>query len=316
MDEPFHSFSAFLKKKFPDSKVLKIPINAGFSCPNRDGTLSSSGCIFCDRFASGPVAMAAWPVEKQIEAHIRRHPGRKFLAYFQSYSNTYGSVPELRRKYEIVFAYNEIVGLFIGTRPDAVPEPVLSLLEELNRRIYLSVELGLQSVHARSLALLNRNHTYEQFVKSFAALRSRNIAVVVHLIIGIPGETLEHMRATIATMNALKPAGVKFHLLHVLRDTELQARHTRSPLPLLSLEEYTDIISDMLDRLDPAIVVHRLTADREKELFVAPLWALNKAAVLHAIRKKMKFRGAFQGRLQGGDYPVVQRHVDNKNQMM
>jgi radical SAM protein (TIGR01212 family) len=260
--------------------------------------------------------MADWPVEKQIAAHIRRHPGTKFIAYFQSHCNTYGSVPELRRKYEIVFAYNEIVGLFIGTRPDAVPEPVLSLLEEMNRRIYLSVELGLQSVHAKSLALLNRNHSYEQFAKTYAALRARNIAVVVHLIIGIPGETLEHMRATIAAMNALKPAGVKFHLLHVLRDTELQAWHSRSLVPLLSLDEYTDIISDLLERLDPAIVVHRLTADREKELFIAPLWALNKAAVLRAIREKMKLRGTFQGRLHGGDCPAARRHVDNNNQMM
>jgi radical SAM protein (TIGR01212 family) len=299
MDEPFHSFSAFLKTKFPDSKVLKIPINAGFSCPNRDGTLSGSGCIFCDRFASGPVAMAGWPIEKQIAAHIRRHPGKKFIAYFQSHCNTYGTVPELRRKYEIVFRYGEIVGLFIGTRPDAVQEPVLALLEEMNRRIYLSVELGLQSAHAQSLALLNRNHTYEQFANTFRELRSRKIAVVVHLIIGIPGETIEHMRATIAAMNALKPAGVKFHLLHVLRDTELQAWHSRSPLPLLSQEEYADIISDLLERLDPAIVVHRLTADREKELFIAPHWAQNKAEVLRAIRQKMKLRGAFQGRLHG-----------------
>jgi len=260
--------------------------------------------------------MVDWPVEKQIAAHIRRYPGKKFIAYFQSHCNTYGSVPELRRKYEIIFAYNEIVGLFIGTRPDAVPEPILSLLEEMNRRIYLSVELGLQSVHAQSLALLNRNHTYEQFVRTFEALRARKIVVVVHLIIGIPGETLEHMRATIAAMNMLKPAGVKFHVLHVLRDTELQAWHSRTPLPLLSLEEYTDIISDLLERLDPAIVVHRLTADREKELFVAPLWALNKAVVLRAIREKMKFRGTFQGRLHGGDCPVVRRHVDKKNQMM
>lgn len=299
MDEPFHSFAAFLKDKFPGSKVLKIPINAGFSCPNRDGTLSSAGCIFCDRYAAGPVATAGWTIEKQIASHIRRHPGKKFIAYFQSHCNTYAPLPELQRKYGIVFGYKEIVGLFIGTRPDAVPEPVLALLQDLSRRIYLCVELGLQSVHARSLSLLNRNHTLEQFARTFHELRSRKIDAVIHLIIGIPGETLEDMRATIAAMNVLKPAGVKFHLLHVLKDTELQARHSRSPLPLLSQEEYADVICDLLERLDPAIVVHRLTADRERDLFIAPLWALNKPAVLNSIRRKMKLRGTFQGRLHG-----------------
>ncbi len=299
MNEPFHSFGTFLKTKFPGNKVLKIPIDAGFSCPNRDGTLSNAGCIFCDRYAAGPVATAGWTIEKQIASRIRRHPDRKFIAYFQAHCNTYGPVAELRRKYGIVFSFKEIVGLFIGTRPDAVPEPVLALLEELSRRIYLCVELGLQSVHARSLELLQRHHTYEQFEKTFHELRSRRIDVVVHLIIGIPGETLADMRMTIAAMNALRPAGIKFHLLHVLKDTELQARHSRSPLPLLSQEEYADIISDLLERLDPAIVIHRLTADRERELFVAPLWVLSKQAVLDAIRRKMMVRGAFQGRLHG-----------------
>jgi radical SAM protein (TIGR01212 family) len=305
MDEPFHSFSAFLKKKFHDCKVVKIPIDAGFSCPNRDGTLSGAGCIFCDRYASGPVATAAWPIERQIDVCIRRHPGKKFIAYFQSNCNTYGSVPELRRKYETVFDYKEIVGLFIGTRPDALPGPVLSLLEAMNRRIYLSVELGLQSIHPQSLVLLNRNHTYEQFTAACGELRSRKIDVIVHLIIGIPGETRAHMRATVAAMNELRPAGVKFHLLHVLKDTELQAQHRRSPLPLLSREEYTDIICDLLQRLDPAIVVHRLAADREKDLFIAPLWALNKPMVLRAIREKMRLRGAVQGQLHEGSRPAA-----------
>jgi uncharacterized protein len=295
MDEPFHSFGAFLKKKFPDSKVLKIPLNAGFSCPNRDGTLSSSGCIFCDPFASGPVAMAGWTVEKQIEAHIRRHPGAKFIAYFQAHCNTYGSVPELRRKYEIVFAYKEIVGLFIGTRPDALPGPVLSLLEEMNRRIYFSVELGLQSVHAQSLALLNRNHNYEQFVKAFESLRSRKIDIIVHLIIGIPGETRDHMLATIEAMNRLRPQGIKFHLLHILKDTALYRQYLESPFSLLSQDEYAELITFLLGHLHPGIVIHRLTAERDIKIFYAPEWALNKQAVLNSIRQKMASAGIFHG---------------------
>jgi radical SAM protein (TIGR01212 family) len=305
MDEPFHSFSEFLQSKFPGCKVLKIPINAGLSCPNRDGTLSAAGCIFCDRYAAGPIRTASWPIDRQIESYMQHHPGVKYIAYFQSHCNTYGPVPELRRKYEIALRYRDIVGLSIGTRPDAIPEPVFSLLEEMSRRIYLSVELGLQSIHEESLLLLNRNHSYPQFLQAFHELKRRGIDVVVHLIIGIPGETRPHMLATIAAMNRLKPAGVKLHLLHVLKDTELHSRYVRAPFPLLDQDEYTDIIVDLLEHLDPQIVIHRLLADREKDIFVAPLWALNKAAVLNSIRAKMRARGSRQGSGLRQDDPLA-----------
>jgi radical SAM protein (TIGR01212 family) len=303
MDESFHSFQKFLKNKFPGFKVLKIPIHAGLACPNRDGTLSTAGCIFCDRYAAGPIRTASWPITRQIESYIQHHPGLKYIAYFQSYCNTYGPVPELRRKYEIVFRYNDIVGLSIGTRPDAISGPVFSLLEEMNRRIYLSVEIGLQSIHEASLLLLNRNHGYAQFLQAFHELKTRGIDVVVHLIIGIPGETRAHMLATVEAMNQLMPAGVKLHLFHVLRDTELHARYLRSPLPLLEQEEYAEIIADLLENLDPRIVVHRLTADRDKEIFIAPRWALNKPAVLNSIFKKMTARGSRQGSRLGPPDP-------------
>ncbi len=295
MNEPFYSFQLFLKNKFPGVKVLKIPVNAGLSCPNRDGTLSLAGCIFCDRYAAGPIRTGSWPIARQIESYIRHHPGLKYIVYFQPHSNTYGPEPELRRKYETVFRYQDVVGLAIGTRPDAISPPVFSLLAELNRRIYLSVELGLQSIHEKSLLLLNRNHSFAQFLLAFHELRARGIDVVVHLIIGIPGETRAHMLATIEAMNGLMPAGVKLHLLHVLQGTELHARYVRSPFPLLDQEEYTDIIVDLLEHLDPRIVIHRLTADRGGELFVAPRWALNKPSVLNAIREKMKARCSGQG---------------------
>ncbi len=295
MDELINSFNGFLRRKFPSQKVLKIPINAGFSCPNRDGTISRDGCIFCDRYAAGPSRSFSWPIEKQIESYIRHHPGRRYIAYFQSFCNTHGPFRELKKKYEIVFQYDAIVGLFIGTRPDSIPAPVYLLLEELKRRIYLSVELGLQSIHEQSLALLNRNHTYEQFLNAFSELKSRGIDVIVHLIVGIPGESPGDMLQTVKAMNQLKPAGIKFHLFHILRDTELYSRHEKSPFPLLSLEEYTDIIVGLLEHLDPSIVVHRLTAEREKEIFFAPHWALNKQAVLNAIKMKLKNQCSRQG---------------------
>jgi len=296
MAELFNSFSGFLKTKFHGQKILKIPIHAGFSCPNRDGLFSKEGCIFCDPFAAGPIRNVHMSIEQQIEKYIAAHPGRKFIAYFQSHSNTYGPISELRRKYEMVFKYENIVGLFIGTRPDMISDPTFLLLDELSQRLYLTIELGLQSIHAASLSLLNRNHTYQQFLETFQKLQAIKIDTVIHLIIGIPGETRKHMLATIEEMNRLKPKGVKFHLLHVLKDTALYRQYMKKAFALLSQDEYTELIVFLLERLDPEIVIHRLTAEREKEIFYAPGWALNKQAVLNSIKLKMQKAGAFQGR--------------------
>lgn len=295
MDEPFHSFASFLKRRFPGGPVRKIAIDAGLPCPNRDGTLSEAGCVFCDAYGAGPVAARGQSIECQIEARIARSPGQRFLAYYQAHCNTHGPAADLRRKYEVVFRYPEIVGLFIGTRPDALPQPVLALLAQTARRTYLCVELGLQSAHDRSLEWLQRRHTYAQFLEGFAALRRLGIDVVVHLIVGIPGETRDDMRATIAAMNALKPAGVKLHPLHVLRGTELERRYARGQLPLLGQDEYVEIACDLLERLDPDIAVHRLAADREAGLFVAPPWAQRRAAVLEAVRRRLGRNGSRQG---------------------
>ena len=296
MNDLYNSLTAFLTKKFPGQKILKIPLHAGFDCPNRDGSIAAEGCVFCDPYAAGPIRKADWSIERQIETYMMAHPGRRYIVYFQSHSNTYGPISELRRKFEIVFNYENVVGVFIGTRPDLVPEPVLSLLAELNRRLYVTVELGLQSIHAISLSYLNRNHTYAQFLDTFQNLQALKISTVVHLIIGIPGETREHMLATIEEMNRLQPQGIKFHLLHVLKDTVLYRRYLESPFPLLSQDEYAELIASLLDRLHPDIVIHRLTAEREREIFFAPEWALNKQAVLNSIRQKMIKTGAFQGR--------------------
>lgn len=296
MDDLFNSFTGFLNKKYPGQKILKIPINAGFSCPNRDGFFSKEGCIFCDSFAAGPIRTAHNSIEQQIEKYIAVHPDKKYIAYFQSHSNTYGHISELRRKFEIVFNYENVVGLFIGTRPDIISDPAFLLLKELNQRIYLTVELGLQSIHAPSLLLLKRNHSYQQFLDTFQKLQALKIDTVIHLIIGIPGETREHMLATIEEMNRLKPKGIKFHLLHVLKNTALYRQYLKTPFSLLSQDEYGDLIVFLIEHLDPDIVIHRLTAEREREIFYAPEWALNKQAVLNSIKLKMKKADTFQGR--------------------
>lgn len=295
MDDPYYSFNAFLRSKFGGEKVLKIPINGGFNCPNKDGTKSDRGCVFCDAYGSGPIGTFDLPVQDQIESVIGRHQGRKFIAYFQAHSNTYGSKAELETAYEIVFDYPEIVGLFIGTRPDSIADEVYSLLERLNQRIYLSVELGLQTIHPAGLDFLNRNHTYGEFLSAFENLKDRGIDVVVHLIVGIPGETRRDMLRTVAEMNRLKPAGIKFHLMHVLKGSPLYDLYKKEPFPLLEFEAYVDLMIQLLENLDPAIVIHRLTGERDREIFFEPRWALDKIRVIQAIQEGLRKRKSRQG---------------------
>jgi radical SAM protein (TIGR01212 family) len=299
MPELYNSFNAFLREKFSSKKVRKIPINAGFFCPNKNGKVSTKGCIFCDTYGSGPIKRHDLSITEQISRFIGERNSRQFryIAYFQAHSNTYGPVEELREKYEIIFHFPEIVGLFIGTRPDAISPDVYPLLEELNKRTYLTIELGLQSIHARSLEYLNRNHTYQQFLDTFFRLKKRSIDVVVHLIIGIPGETEDDMLATVNEMNRIKPAGIKFHLMHVLKETPLCKMYQEEKFKLLGKDEYVDLVVTLLAHLDPSIVIHRLTGEREREIFYAPEWALEKNAVIQSIRKTMAERKTFQGRL-------------------
>lgn len=299
MQERYNSLNAFLSKKFKGRKIRKIPINAGFPCPNKNGSLPGAGCIFCDTFGSGPIKSFALPIREQIQTFIGGRDRTKvnYIAYYQAHSNTYAPVEILREKYEIIFAFPEIVGLFIGTRPDAIAPEVYPLLEELNIRTYLTVELGLQSIHSRSLQFLNRNHTYTQFLETFQQLNVRNIPVVVHLIIGIPGETPADMLETIKEMNRLKPAGIKFHLLHVLKNTPLYDMYRRGEFKLLEKDAYVDLVVTLLEHLDPGIVIHRLTGERDKEIFHAPEWAMNKNEVIQAIRKTMADRDTYQGKL-------------------
>ncbi len=293
--EPYRSFKVFLKEKFHNQKVRKIPIDAGFSCPNKDGSKSKTGCIFCDPFGSGPIKGFGLPIPEQIERFMKAHPGCKYIAYYQAHSNTYAPVAELRRKYEIIFKWPDIVGLFIGTRPDAIAEEVYLILGDLNQRTYLTVELGLQSIHANSLQYLNRSHTYQQFLDTFYELKARNIDVVVHLIVGIPGETRTQMLQTIQEMNRIKPAGIKFHPLHILKSTPLYQRYKKEKLKLLEKEEYCELMVTLLQHLDPSIVIHRLTGERDREIFFAPRWALNKIDVINCIRSKMIERNTSQG---------------------
>ena len=296
MNEPYYSFSSFLKVKFDKQKVRKIPINAGFDCPNKDGTISHQGCIFCDEYGSGPIKTFNLSIEEQIKRFIQGHPGIKYIAYYQAHSNTHASLSVLKQKYSIIFSYPDIVGFFIGTRPDSIKEEMFPLLEKMNKETYFTVELGLQSIHEKSLKFLNRNHDYPQFLDVFTQLKKRQIDVVVHLIVGIPGETIEDNLETIDAMNSLQPAGIKFHLFHILKNTPLYDIYQRQPFQLMTFERYVNTITLLLEHLRPSIVIHRLTGERDQEIFYKPAWARKKAETINAIKTYMNDRHTFQGK--------------------
>ncbi|MCP4218266.1 MAG: TIGR01212 family radical SAM protein [bacterium] len=296
MKQPYNSFNSFLKGKFKGGTVRKIPINAGLPCPNKNGEVSAEGCVFCDTYGSGPLKHFHLPIREQIKGFIGSRTDFRYIAYYQAHSNTGGPLEELRKKYEIIFQFPQIVGLFIGTRPDAIAPEVFPLLEDLNKRTYLTVELGLQSTHGKSLDFLNRNHSYQCFLDTFERLKRACIDTLVHLIIGIPGESTEDMLATVKEMNRLKPAGVKLHLMHILKNTALYDMHQLAPVKLLEKDEYVDLVVTLLEHLHPSIVIHRLTGERDKEIFHAPMWAMDKNSVIQAIRDKMAAKGTYQGK--------------------
>ncbi len=292
---PYYSFDNFLRKKFDGVKTWKIPINAGFACPNKDGKTSKKGCIYCDAYSSGLITTFHLSIQEQIELFINRRPESQFIAYYQANSNTYAPVKKLREIYNIIFNYESIKGLFIGTRPDAIKDNVYPLLDEINQKTYFTVELGLQSIHQKSLTFLNRNHSYDDFLITFNKLKQLNIDTVIHLIIGIPGETKVDMLKTIKQINKIKPAGVKIHMLHLLKDTLLLELYNKEKFKLFEMEEYTDLIVLLLEHLDPEIVIHRLTGERDRTIFVAPEWAIKKAETIQMIQKKMKEANTYQG---------------------
>lgn len=293
MNEPYNSVSASLKRRYGE-KVRKIPLDAGFSCPNKDGRIAVGGCIFCDEYSAAPLHTCRRPLEEQIEHYLQRRPQGKFIAYFQANTNT-ADPAALPALFEVVSRHPRIVAVHLGTRPDCLSPEAVAVLRGWQKHIDVTIEIGLQSIHEKSLLFLQRHHTYACFLEAFARLRAASLPMVVHLIVGIPGETREDERATVAEMNRLRPEGVKFHLLHLLRGTRLLEVYRTAPFPLLSRAEYVERIVDLLERLHPDIVVHRLTAERERELFVAPEWALDKVGVIADIRRRLQEHGTRQG---------------------
>ena len=306
----YYAFSRFLTEKF-GGKVYRVTIDAGFTCPNVDGTVTTGGCIFCDNRSFSPNRrLPRSSIREQVERGIGqledRYGAKQFLAYFQAATNTYAPVDKLRKLYQEAVQHPQIVGLAIGTRPDCVPDPVLDLLEAQARQRYVCVELGLQSMHDRSLDWMNRGHHYDAFLDAVDRCQGRGFDICAHVILGLPGESPADMLATAEALAALPIQAVKIHNLHVVRDTPLADLHARGEVRMLEQPEYVGLVCDFLERLRPDQVIQRLQGDAPPDYLIAPLWCLDKATLLRDIDAELERRDSWQGkRVVSGQWPVV-----------
>lgn len=315
--KPYYSLDAYLKNTY-GRKLYKIAIDAGFTCPNRDGTLGSGGCIFCSAGGSGDYAVRTTEhltVAGQIAAGISMFGKTKacrltnsfidaevplFIVYFQAYTNTYGSAPHLRALYTEALRESSVAGISIATRPDCISEDIVTMLDEIIKEFpdkFIWIELGLQTIHDQTADFIRRGYPLSVYDKCVAMLRQANILFITHVILGLPLEIKEHMLSTIDYLNRCGTWGVKLQLLHVLRDTDLAKLYEQGAYLPLSQDAYISLVIDCLERLAPDIVVHRLTGDGSGDLLLAPCWSLDKRNVLNTLHHTMKLRGAYQGRL-------------------
>ncbi len=295
----YHTLDYFYKNKF-NSKVFKVSLNGGFTCPNIDGTVGFGGCIYCSALGSGEFAgdrnkdliTQFNEVKTMME---KKWPNSKYIGYFQANTNTYAPVNELKDKYEKIINLNNVVGLNIATRADSITEECMDYLEELSKKTYLTIELGLQTIHEKTSKLINRCHTLECFNNCVNDLRKRNINVVVHIINGLPYETKEMMIDTVKYLNKLDIQGIKIHMLSILKNTKLAKLYEEKPFHILTKEEYVDIVCDQLEYLREEIVINRITGDPKKEDLIEPHWLVKKFTVLNDIDKEMVRRDSYQG---------------------
>ncbi len=293
----YYTLNCFYKKMF-NSKVFKVSLNGGFSCPNKVN--GESGCIFCSKLGSGDFAgkksddLITQFNEVRGILH-KKWPEAKYIGYFQANTNTYAPLEELKEKYETILKLPNVIGLNIATRSDAISNEIYNYLSELNERTFLTVEIGLQSMHDETLKYIKRGHDLINFEKCIKELKRRKIRVVVHIINGLPNETKEMMIETAKYLNALGIDGIKIHMLHVIKNTELAYIYEKEHFHILSKEEYVDIVINQLEYLNEDIVINRITGDPVKEDLIEPMWLLKKFCVLNDIDKEMKKRDTYQG---------------------
>lgn len=295
----YYSFDSFLKNRFGE-KIYKVSLDGGFTCPNRDGTIGTGGCIFCSEGGSGDFASdARLPVSDQITQGISlvaaKNPSSRYIAYFQAFTNTYAPVSRLRKLFTEAIEDSRIAALAIGTRPDCLPDNVLALLKELNERKPVFVELGLQTIHPVTAGLIRRGYPLSCFEEAVRNLSSIGVWTVVHLILGLPGETEDMMLESVRYLNSLPIHGVKFSMLHILKGTDLADIYREKPFPVFTMESYVNLILQCIGNLRSDIVIHRLTGDGPKDLLIAPLWSLRKRTVLNNIAHQLKVQDIRQG---------------------
>jgi len=293
----------FYKHKF-GCKIAKISLNSGFTCPNKDGTKGVGGCIYCSKLGSGDYA---GKLNKSLTEQFfdiknimdKKWQNTKYIGYFQANTNTYAPVSELKEKYEEILKIDRVVGLNIATRSDAIDSQCLDYLEELNKKTFLNIELGLQTIHEETNKLINRGETLEEFEIMVNKLRSRGINVIVHIINGLPYETKEMMLETVKYLNKLDIQGIKIHMLHIIKDTKLADLYKEKPFHVLTRDEYVDIVCDELELLRPEIVINRITGDPNPDELIEPKWLIKKFGVLNEIDKEMARRNSYQGNRVG-----------------
>ena len=295
----YHTWNYYLRSNFGE-KVFKVSINAGFSCPNIDGTVAYGGCTYCSKqgsgdFAGNPNDNLIKQFEDIKEMMHKKWHNAKYIGYFQAFTNTHAPVSVLKEKYETILNLDDVIGLSISTRPDCLPDDVLEYLSELNKKTNLWVELGLQTIHDKTSKLINRGHDYNTFLKGVEKLKKHNIKTVVHIINGLPGEDYNMMMETAKAVANLGVHGIKIHLLHVLKETPMENMLKKGMFNLMEKDDYINLVCDQLEILPPEMVVHRLTGDGKRDEMVGPMWSLKKWEVLNAIDDTMRERDSYQG---------------------
>ena len=296
----YHTLDYYYKNRF-NEKIFKVSLNANFSCPNIDGTIGYGGCIYCSKTGSGEFAgNKEESIEKQFlevkETMLKKWPKAKYIGYFQARTNTYAPVETLKKLHDKILAQEDVIGLNISTRPDSITDECLKYLAELNKKTYLTIELGLQTTNPKTTKLINRCHSLECFENMVKKLREKEIDVIVHIINGLPYETKEDMLETVKYLNKLDIQGIKIHMLSILHDTPLAYLYEKEKFHILTKEEYIDIVVDQLELLRPEIIIHRITGDPKIEDLIEPTWLVKKFCVLNDIDKEMVKRDTYQGK--------------------
>jgi radical SAM protein (TIGR01212 family) len=311
----YNAFNHVLKDKF-GARVYKVSLRLDFTCPNRDGTVAVGGCVYCNNASHTPEAYrprrsVSEQLRQGADAVRKRHRAQKFIAYFQSYTNTYDSASKLEKLYREALDFPGVVGLSISTRPDCVPGDVLDLLTDLSRETYLWLELGLESMHDRTLKWVNRGHGLREFVDAVEKCKARGLRICSHLIFGFPGESRDDMLASAPLLNRLGIDGIKLHNLHVIKNTALEKIYHARPFEIFSKDEYVALVADFLELLSPEIVIHRLTGETYRALTVLPEWTVDKIGVHNAITHKLVERDTWQGKLFSKNTNQIHERIDS-----